>query len=140
MGCGGSKGKQPEKSKQLSIATDGKPSNGKRVRTKPTDVKISNTAEGKIVLLGESGVGKSSIAMRFVESRFSDGHDVTIGGAYFQKNVILPKSEPTGQDKTVTMHLWDTGGHEKFRSMMNLYYRDAIGAIVCYDMTDEKSF
>ena len=109
-----------------------------RVRTKV--IKEINTAEGKIVLLGESGVGKSSIAMRFVESRFTDGHDVTIGGAYFQKNVILPKTEPTGTDKTITMHLWDTGGHEKFRSMMNLYYRDAIGAIVCYDMTEERSF
>ena len=43
-------------------------------------------------------------------------------------------------EKTVTMHLWDTGGHEKFRSMMNLYYRDAVGAIVCYDMCDERSF
>ena len=40
-------------------------------------------AEGKVVLLGESGVGKSSIAMRFVESKFIEGHDVTIGGAYF---------------------------------------------------------
>ena len=37
-------------------------------------------------------------------------------------------------------HLWDTGGHEKFRSMMNLYYRDAIGAIVCYDISEERSF
>lgn len=38
------------------------------------------------------------------------------------------------------LHIWDTGGHEKFRSMISLYYRDAIGAIICYDLTDEKSF
>ena len=38
------------------------------------------------------------------------------------------------------MHLWDTGGHEKFRSMMNLYYRDAIGAIICYDIGNAQSF
>ena len=38
------------------------------------------------------------------------------------------------------MHIWDTGGHEKFRSMINLYYRDAVGAVICFDLTDEKSF
>ncbi len=38
------------------------------------------------------------------------------------------------------MHIWDTGGSEKFRSMINLYYRDAIGAIICYDLCDERSF
>ena len=38
------------------------------------------------------------------------------------------------------LHLWDSGGHEKFRSMMNLYYRDAIGAVICYDISEERSF
>ncbi len=38
------------------------------------------------------------------------------------------------------MHIWDTGGHERFRSMINMYYRDAIGAIICYDLTNEASF
>ena len=38
------------------------------------------------------------------------------------------------------LHIWDTGGSEKFRSMINLYYRDAVGAIICYDLTDERSF
>ena len=104
-------------------------------------MKALSTADGKVVLLGESGVGKSSIAMRFVESKFVEGHDVTIGGAYFQKSVQLKPKDPTStQDRTVMLHLWDTGGHEKFRSMMNLYYRDAIGAIVCYDISEERSF
>ena len=104
-------------------------------------MKALSTADGKVVLLGESGVGKSSIAMRFVESKFVEGHDVTIGGAYFQKSVSLKPKDPTStQERTVMLHLWDTGGHEKFRSMMNLYYRDAIGAIVCYDITEERSF
>ena len=38
------------------------------------------------------------------------------------------------------MHIWDTGGHEKFRSMISLYYRDAVGAIICYDISDASSF
>ena len=78
--------------------------------------------------------------MRFTESKFVEGHDVTIGGAYFQKNVTLEPNPETDQERNVTMHLWATGGHEKFRSMMNLYYRDAVGAIICYDMTEERSF
>lgn len=40
----------------------------------------------------------------------------------------------------VKMHIWDTGGHERFRSMINMYYRDAIGAIICYDIANEASF
>jgi Ras-related protein Rab-4B len=43
-------------------------------------------------------------------------------------------------DKKVTLKVWDTGGEERFRSMVQLYYRDAIGAIICYDMSNEKSF
>ena len=38
------------------------------------------------------------------------------------------------------MHIWDTGGHERFRSMINMYYRDAVGAIICYDLTNEHPF
>jgi len=38
------------------------------------------------------------------------------------------------------MHIWDTGGHERFRSMINMYYRDAVGAIICYDLTNEHTF
>ena len=101
----------------------------------------ATSAEGKVVLLGESGVGKSSIAKRFVEAKFVEAHDVTIGGAYFQKNVVLRNKDINQtQERTCTMHLWDTGGHEKFRSMMNLYYRDAIGAIICYDIGNAQSF
>ena len=46
--------------------------------------------EAKIVLLGESGVGKSSIAQRFCNDKFEDVHDVTIGGAYLQKTLVVP--------------------------------------------------
>ncbi|TNV75848.1 hypothetical protein FGO68_gene6676 [Halteria grandinella] len=90
--------------------------------------------EAKVVLLGDSGVGKSSIAQRYCKNIFSDSHDVTIGGAYLQQTVTL--SDGT----QVKLHIWDTGGSERFRSMVSLYYRDAAAAIICYDITDEKSF
>jgi len=97
--------------------------------------------EAKIILLGDSAVGKSSIALRFCQDRFDEVHDVTIGGAYLQKIISIPNPEnPSGPEQQVKMHIWDTGGHERFRSMINMYYRDAIGAIICYDLSNEHSF
>ena len=104
-------------------------------------MKKGGPIEAKIVLLGESAVGKSSISLRFCQDRFDDVHDVTIGGAYIQKIVNIQNPEnPSGPEQQVKLHIWDTGGSEKFRSMINLYYRDAVGAIICYDLTDERSF
>lgn len=94
----------------------------------------SSIIEAKIVLLGDSGVGKSSIAQRYCKNLFSDSHDVTIGGAYLQQTVTMPDGTQ------VKLHIWDTGGSERFRSMVSLYYRDASAAIICYDITDDKSF
>lgn len=99
----------------------------------------SGMLEAKIVLLGDSGVGKSSIAQRFCMDKFDDLHDVTIGGAYMQKIISIPTPDGAGETQ-VKLHIWDTGGHEKFRSMISLYYRDAVGAIICYDLTDERTF
>eukprot|EP00347_Sterkiella_histriomuscorum_P006946 403350833 len=114
---------------------------------KPKSSSQSQLIEAKIVLLGDSGVGKSSIAQRFCRGIFQDTHDVTIGGAYLQQTVTLGSQNANGSaqqaqsDQTqVKMHIWDTGGSEKFRSMVSLYYKDAAAAIICYDVSDEKSF
>ena len=87
-----------------------------------------------MILLGDSGVGKSSIAKRYCQNVFSEAHDVTIGAAYLQQLVVLPS------DQQVKLHIWDTGGSERFRTMVSLYYRDAAAAIICYDVTDDISF
>jgi len=92
------------------------------------------TIEAKVILLGDSGVGKSSIATRYCKDEFNEQHDVTIGGAYMQQTVTLPDGT------AVKMHIWDTGGSDRFRAMVSLYYRDAAAAIICYDVKDEKSF
>lgn len=93
-----------------------------------------------MVLLGDAGVGKSSIAQRFYKNIFPDQYDVTIGGAYFQQTVSLEQPGGNGALTQVKLHIWDTGGSEKFRSMIKLYYKDAAAAIICYDVSDEKSF
>ena len=92
------------------------------------------------MLLGDSGVGKSSIATRFCKDTFDETHDVTIGGAYMQKVLTIPPQTPQGSEQQVKLHIWDTGGHEKFRAMVRMYYRDAVGAIICYDITTENSY
>jgi small GTP-binding protein len=90
--------------------------------------------EAKIVLLGDQNVGKSSIAQRFCKNLFTGQHIATIGGAYMQQKIVL------NNGATIKLHIWDTGGQERFRSMANLYYRDASAAILTYDITNEKSF
>ena len=90
--------------------------------------------EAKIVLLGDSGVGKSSIALRFCKNEFSEAHEVTIGSAYIQQTITLSSG------KILKLHIWDTGGSEKFRALIPLYYRDANAAILTYDISREKSF
>eukprot|EP01029_Cantina_marsupialis_P020456 TRINITY_DN47946_c4_g1_i1.p1 TRINITY_DN47946_c4_g1~~TRINITY_DN47946_c4_g1_i1.p1 ORF type:complete len:194 (+),score=39.82 TRINITY_DN47946_c4_g1_i1:152-733(+) len=87
----------------------------------------------KIVILGESGVGKTSLVVRFVEGNFSSKGDSTIGVAYFVKTMDC------GSD-TVNLNIWDTAGQERFKSLMPMYYKDCNGAIVVYDITDEGSF
>lgn len=107
-----------------------------------SDGQGNKVIEAKVVLLGDSGVGKSSIAQRFWKNIFPDQHDVTIGGAYFQQTITLNPGEGGigGQPTQVKLHIWDTGGSEKFRSMIKLYYKDAAAAIICYDLSEEKTF
>ena len=102
--------------------------------------------EAKIVLIGDMAVGKSSLAGRFNHGDFKDIYQNTIGGAYFQKMMSVPdpsnQTLPDGSPKMcqIKLHIWDTGGQEQFRSMLSMYYRDAIAAIICYDCTNELSF
>ncbi|OMJ72787.1 hypothetical protein SteCoe_28677 [Stentor coeruleus] len=95
---------------------------------------MENKHETKVVFLGDSGVGKSSILLRFHRNEFSESFEVTIGGAFLQTKVELEKGF------TVTLDVWDTAGQERFRSLMPLYYRQASAAVIVYDVGDMKSF
>ena len=89
--------------------------------------------EIKICLLGDVSVGKTSIASRFCKNMFNENYINTIGGAYQQQNIIL------NNGVKMKLHIWDTSGQDRFRSMTNLYYRDAQVAILTYDVTNEQS-
>lgn len=117
MGCKSNKPKQNEKA----------------LKIRPQEKEIKKTLEAKVVLLGDTNVGKSSIAQRFCKNIFGNKHVATIGGAYLQQRVVLDNGE------IMKLHLWDTGGVERFRSMANLYYKEAAVAILTYDVTNEQS-
>eukprot|EP01105_Mastigella_eilhardi_P022562 TRINITY_DN5563_c0_g1_i1.p1 TRINITY_DN5563_c0_g1~~TRINITY_DN5563_c0_g1_i1.p1 ORF type:complete len:221 (-),score=70.50 TRINITY_DN5563_c0_g1_i1:69-704(-) len=87
----------------------------------------------KLVLLGESAVGKSSLVLQFVKGQFLDFQESTIGAAFLTQTVCL-------NDTTVKFEIWDTAGQERYHSLAPMYYRGAQSAIVVYDITNMESF
>jgi len=87
----------------------------------------------KLVLLGESNVGKSSVALKFVENVFQEQVQPTMGASLSIQTVQLV-------DRIVKFHIWDTAGQEKYRSLASIYYQGAMAALIVFDLTDEDSF
>ena len=87
----------------------------------------------KLVFLGDSSVGKSCIACRFVRDEFSEFQEPTIGAAYLSKDYQF-------DDKIIHFEIWDTAGQERYRSLAPMYYRGASAALVIYDITNNDSF
>ena len=87
----------------------------------------------KIVFLGDSSVGKSSLSNRFVRGDFTEFQEPTIGAAYLTKDINI-------DDKIIRLEMWDTAGQERYKSLAPMYYRGAQGALILYDITCEDSF
>ena len=87
----------------------------------------------KIVLIGNSGVGKTCISQKYVKENYTEQVGSTIGASYFQKFLIL-------DGKTYKLDIWDTAGQEKYRAMGKMFYKDAYIVLFIYDITDKKSF
>ena len=90
-------------------------------------------AKFKLVLLGKSDVGKSSLVLRFGKGKFYEFQDATIGAAFLTQNVCLGYT-------TVKFEIWDTAGQERFHSLAPMYYRNAQAAVVVYDITNADTF
>jgi Ras-related protein Rab-11A len=88
----------------------------------------------KIVLLGDSGVGKSNLVFRFTKNEFNKDSKSTIGVEFATKTVQIE------DNKLVKAQIWDTAGQERYRSIASSYYRGAVGALLVYDVTDRNSF
>lgn len=87
----------------------------------------------KFIIIGSSGVGKTAILKRLVEGNFSEESQSTIG-VEFDSTMI------TIDDRRVKLQIWDTAGQERFRSIAKAYYRNAVGVILVFDITERKSF
>ena len=87
----------------------------------------------KIVLIGDSGVGKSNILSRFTRHEFNLDTKTTIGVEFAQKTLHI-------DGKVIRAQIWDTAGQERYRAITSAYYRGAVGALLVYDISKSHSF
>eukprot|EP00992_Anisonema_acinus_P011328 TRINITY_DN7322_c0_g1_i1.p1 TRINITY_DN7322_c0_g1~~TRINITY_DN7322_c0_g1_i1.p1 ORF type:complete len:216 (+),score=41.28 TRINITY_DN7322_c0_g1_i1:61-708(+) len=92
------------------------------------------TEQYKICLLGEGRVGKTSLVRRFTKDEFFDKQESTVQASMFAKKKL------SVDDRMVNVAVWDTAGQERFHALGPIYYRDANGAVLVYDITDKDTF
>lgn len=113
----------------------------------------------KVIILGDSGVGKTSLMNQYVNKRFSTQYKATIGADFLTKEVYIESphlnnnpnehsasvathnpNQANGSDRVVTMQLWDTAGQERFQSLGVAFYRGADCCVLVFDVNSSKSF
>ncbi|KAG4301793.1 hypothetical protein PCANB_001981 [Pneumocystis canis] len=87
----------------------------------------------KVIILGDSGAGKTSLLNQYVNKKFSNQYKATIGADFLTKEVMI-------DDRIVTMQLWDTAGQERFQSLGVAFYRGADCCVLVFDVNNCKSF
>ncbi|KAI8464489.1 MAG: ras family-domain-containing protein [Monoraphidium minutum] len=88
----------------------------------------------KLVLLGDSGVGKSCLVLRYVRGQFDESSKITVGAAFMSHQIITPEG------KSLKFEIWDTAGQERYLSLAPLYYRGAHAAVIVYAVDSRESF
>ncbi|CAD8052434.1 unnamed protein product [Paramecium sonneborni] len=86
----------------------------------------------KVIVIGDSGVGKTNLLLRFVNHTFQDDLKSTIGVQFFTKVVSM-------KNEHIKLQLWDTAGQERYRSISTTYYKGSHGVIICFDLTHQDS-
>ena len=95
--------------------------------------KKNNVKSYKLVFLGDTSVGKSSISNRYVTKEFYEFQEPTIGAAFLSKNININNRESR-------LDIWDTAGQERYRSLAPMYYRGAHGAFIVFDSTNSDTY
>ena len=89
----------------------------------------------KVFIIGDTGVGKTSILFRYVYGKFENSMSSTFGAGFKSKEVPYNNS-----GDCIRLNLWDTAGQEKYDAVTKMYFKNAEAAIIVYDITDEHSF
>lgn len=87
----------------------------------------------KIVILGEGRVGKTSILAKYFKNKFNEGEKSTINPSFYKKKV-------NHQGKEIELNFWDTAGQEQFNAITTIYYQNAVGALIVYDVSIFETF
>ena len=87
----------------------------------------------KVVLIGDTGVGKTNLLSRYTRNEFDAESKTTIGVEFSTRNMVI-------KGKTIRAQIWDTAGQERYRAITSVYYRQAVGALVVYDITKKPTF
>jgi len=87
----------------------------------------------QLLLIGDSGVGKTCLLLRYADDSYSEAHSATIGVDFKVRSLDVGSTR-------VRLQLWDTAGQERFRTITSSYYRRAHGIVVVFDLTDRRSF
>ena len=95
---------------------------------------MSEVESFKVVLVGESGVGKTSIITQFIDQTFQEDQQSTTGGTFSTKSVVCDNG------KILKFEIWDTAGQERYRALTKMFYKDANAAVLVYDITRKDSF
>ncbi|MFX0168312.1 MAG: Rab family GTPase [Candidatus Hodarchaeota archaeon] len=88
----------------------------------------------KVIVVGDAGVGKTSLARRYTTGQFDESYLFTLGVDFFTKHIKLEN------DLDIKLVIYDTGGQERFDFIRGLYFEGAAGAVIAYDITDKRSF
>uniref|UniRef100_S4RD77 RAB27A, member RAS onco family n=1 Tax=Petromyzon marinus TaxID=7757 RepID=S4RD77_PETMA len=97
----------------------------------------------KLLALGDSGVGKTSLLYNYTDGKFNSKFVTTVGIDFREKRVVYRSENAdgiTGRGQRVHLQLWDTAGQERFRSLTTAFFRDAMGFLLMFDLTSEQSF
>ena len=100
----------------------------------PSQENLKEDLKLKLVLLGDSGVGKTNLISRYIHNAFQQDTKATIGVEFFCKTFKV------NNNKVIKIEIWDTAGQERYKSITSVYYKGAKGAFIVYDITSRKSF